>query len=113
MKKFLIEERRKYIAPLEETKGEYEGERIEDKVSRITENNEPISDGAPIVFTKRSDGVRPEYNIRTDKWDIALDSMEKVNTAKRNKIKENMKKGLPPKTEEEQQEEQKTEKIEN
>ena len=28
-----------------------EGESIEVKVQRIVENNEPISDGAPIIFT--------------------------------------------------------------
>ena len=30
-----------------------EGESIENKVRRITENNEPITDGAPIIYTNR------------------------------------------------------------
>lgn len=60
----------------------YEGETIETKVERIVENNEPISDGAPIVYTERKDGVRPEYNIRTDKFEIALDAMDAVNRSK-------------------------------
>ena len=30
-----------------------EGESIETKVKRITENNEPITDGAPIIYTNR------------------------------------------------------------
>ena len=42
-----------------------EGEYIEEKVRRITENNEPIEDGAPIIYTERKDGVNPAYNIRT------------------------------------------------
>ena len=50
----------------------YEGEFIEEKVSRVVENKEPIEDGAPIIYTERKDGVIPAYNIRTDKWDIAL-----------------------------------------
>ena len=88
----------------------YEGESIENKCARIVENNEPISDGAPMVYTKRADGVKNEFNIRADKWDIALDAMEKVNTAKTNKIKENMSKGLPtPKGEEPKGEEPKEE----
>lgn len=88
----------------------YEGESIENKCARIVENNEPISDGAPIVYTKREEGVKQEFNIRTDKWDVALDVMEKVNTAKKNKIKENMSKGLPaPKGEEPKGEELKKE----
>ena len=38
---------------------------IEEKVRRIVNNNEPITDGAPIIFTEKKDGVLPEYNIRT------------------------------------------------
>lgn len=58
-----------------------EGESIEDKVRRITENNEPITDGAPIIYTNRDDGVLPAYNIRTDRWDIAQQAMDAVNQA--------------------------------
>lgn len=63
----------------------YEGERIEEKIDRIVNNNEPISDGAPIIYTERKDGVLPEYDIRADKWDIAIDAMDKV--AESNKMK--------------------------
>ena len=55
-----------------------EGEYIEEKVRRITENGEPIEDGAPIIFTDAKDGVRPEFNPRTDRWEIAIDAMDKV-----------------------------------
>lgn len=58
-----------------------EGESIEDKVRRITENNEPITDGAPIIYTNREDGVLPAYNIRTDRWDIAQQAMDAINQA--------------------------------
>lgn len=58
-----------------------EGESIETKVRRITENNEPITDGAPIIYTNRDDGVLPAYNIRTDRWEIAQAAMEAVNQA--------------------------------
>ena len=58
-----------------------EGESIENKVRRITENNEPITDGAPIIYTNRDDGVLPAYNIRTDRWDIAQAAMDAVNQA--------------------------------
>ena len=57
------------------------GESIENKVRRITENNEPITDGAPIIYTNREDGVLPAYNIRTDRWDIAQQAMDAVNQA--------------------------------
>ena len=58
-----------------------EGESIETKVRRITENNEPITDGAPIIYTNRDDGVLPAYNIRTDRWEIAQQAMDAVNQA--------------------------------
>lgn len=64
------------------TNYEYQlGESIEAKVKRITENNEPITDGAPIIYTNRDDGVLPAYNIRTDRWEIAQAAMEAVNQA--------------------------------
>lgn len=56
----------------------YEGESIENKVRRVVENKEPITDGAPIIYTEKKDGVLPQFNIRTDKWDIALEAMDKV-----------------------------------
>ena len=59
-----------------------EGESIETKVERITVNKEPIKDGAPIIFTERKDGIIPAYNIRTDRWDIAMQAMDKVNKSK-------------------------------
>ena len=57
----------------------FEGEFIEEKVARVVENKEPIEDGAPIIYTERKNGVIPAYNIRTDKWDIALTAMDQVN----------------------------------
>lgn len=63
----------------------YEGESIEEKVNRIVNNNEPITDGAPIIFTEKKDGVLPEYNIRTDRFDIALMATEKVEMARKAK----------------------------
>ena len=59
-----------------------EGEYIEEKVRRITENGEPIEDGAPIIYTERKDGVNPAYNIRTDRWEIAQNAMEQVGNSK-------------------------------
>lgn len=55
-----------------------EGELLETKIERIVHNNEPIKDGAPLLFTERKDGVRASTNIRTDRWEIAIDGMDKV-----------------------------------
>ena len=54
----------------------YEGETIEHKVQKIVLNKEPIEDGAEIIYTEKKDGVLPQYNIRTDKWDSAQSAMD-------------------------------------
>lgn len=78
----------------------YEGESIEKKINRIVNNKEPIKDGAPIIYTERKDGVKPEYDIRTDRFEIAVEAMDKVSktylaqreTRIGEKAKENMEK---------------------
>jgi hypothetical protein len=55
-----------------------EGEPIELKIERIMHNNEPITDGAPSIYTERSEGVLSAYNIRTDRWEVATDGMDVV-----------------------------------
>ena len=56
-----------------------EGEQLIDKIRRMTENKEPITDGAPLIYTEKKDGVIAGYDIRTDKWAVALEAMDKVN----------------------------------
>lgn len=81
----------------------YEGETIESKIRRILNNKEPISDGAPLIYTDRKDGVKPEYDIRTDRFEIAIDAMDKVNKThiakreERHKPKEENKEDQKPK----------------
>lgn len=82
----------------------YVGETIEKKIFRVTSMNEPIEETSPVIYTPRNEGVGPEYNIRTDRFDIAVQAMDKFsksNTAKREinfqermKEKENAK-GMP------------------
>lgn len=86
----------KYHNPYSNIKGVEltEGETIEIKVRRITEEKTPITDTAPIIYTNREDGVIAGYNIRTDRFDVALTAMDTVNKAKiatrngKNKIEE-------------------------
>ena len=56
----------------------YKGEEIEKKVRRIMTQGEVISDGAQLNYTERKDGVRAEYDIRTDRFEHAIDAMERV-----------------------------------
>lgn len=59
-----------------------EGETIETKVERMLTNKEPIKDGAPLIFTERKDGVLAAYNIRSDRWELAAEAMDKVTASK-------------------------------
>lgn len=64
------------------------GESIETKVERIMVNNEPIDDGAPLIYTERKHGVQPEYDIRTDRFDLALEATGHIaRTAKIKRMK--------------------------
>ncbi|AXH73732.1 MAG: hypothetical protein [Microviridae sp.] len=54
----------------------YNGETIEEKVRRMMNNKEPIKDTGPLNYTERKDGVRPEFNIRTDRMEVALEAMD-------------------------------------
>lgn len=63
-----------------------EGEYIEAKMRRIVNNNEPITDGAPLIYTDRKDGIKAEFDIRTDRFEIAQNAMDyvsKTNLARR------------------------------
>lgn len=56
----------------------YIGETIENKIRRIVNNKEPISDGAPLIYTDRKDGVAGAHDIRTDRFEVAVDAMDYV-----------------------------------
>jgi len=74
----------------------YEGECIENKVNRILINKEPITDGAPLIYTKRQDGVLPGYDIRTDRFEVAIEAMDKVSKSKLSKRMEYINKDSLP-----------------
>ncbi len=55
-----------------------EGHSIEEKMREATANGQPIDSAAPLIYTNKKDGVLPQYDIRTDRWDIALETTDKV-----------------------------------
>lgn len=59
-----------------------EGESIEEMLRRITANKEPIPQNVADIFTPKDEGVLPEYNIRTDRFDLALDAKDKIEASK-------------------------------
>ena len=66
----------------------YEAEPREVKLRKIISgeaNN--MEDGVfPIIYTEKKDGVRPEYDVRTDRFEIAIDAMDKINQSAADQI---------------------------
>lgn len=69
------------------------GETLEQKIERIVNNKEPIKDGAPILYTERKQGVLASTNIRTDRFEIAVEAMDKVNKSYKARREERAKAG--------------------
>lgn len=59
----------------------FEGENIEVKVARIVLNNEPIKDGAPLIYSE-SHEINADTDIRTDTFEVAVLAMDKVNKSR-------------------------------
>ncbi len=66
-----------------------EGQSIEEKMRQNVMSGQPIENAAPMIYTDKKDGVLPQYDIRTDRWDIALNATDKVARAQIAKTQEN------------------------
>lgn len=63
-----------------------EGEMIEKKIDRLVNNGEPIKEkNVTLTYQKREDGINPDYDIRTDKMEHALEAMDKASMSHRGK----------------------------
>lgn len=56
----------------------YEGKWLSTEIRAMIENNEPINVQIPVEYTKPQDGVLPQYDPRTDKREIMMESMDKA-----------------------------------
>lgn len=69
----------------------YQAEPREVKLRKIINgeaNN--MEDGVfPTIYTEKKDGVQPEFDIRTDRFEIAIDAMDKINQSAANQIAKN------------------------
>lgn len=46
-----------------------------------------MEDGVfPTIYTEKKDGVQPEFDIRTDRFEVAIDAMDKINQSAANQI---------------------------
>lgn len=59
----------------------YECETLTEKLRRMTEQKEPIKAEVEIVYTEKKDGVLPGYDIRTDRFEVAREAIEKMQRA--------------------------------
>lgn len=71
-----------------------EGESIEMRVERILRTNEAITDTAPYIETDAKDGVKAIYDVRADKFDLALDELSESNRKDANNYATEISKGL-------------------
>lgn len=69
----------------------YQAEPREVKLRKIISgeaNN--MEDGVfPTIYTEKKDGVQPEFDIRTDRFEIAIDAIDKINQSAANQIAKN------------------------
>lgn len=69
----------------------YEAEPREVKLRKIINGEASnMEDGVfPTIYTEKKDGVQPEYDIRTDRFEVALDAMDKINQSTASQIAKN------------------------
>lgn len=69
----------------------YQAEPREVKLRKIINgeaNN--MEDGVfPTIYTEKKDGVLPEYDIRTDRFEVAIDAVDKINQSVANQVAKN------------------------
>ena len=69
----------------------YEAEPREVKLRKIISGEASnMEDGVfPTIYTEKKDGVQPEYDIRTDRFEVAIDAMDKINQSTASQITKN------------------------
>lgn len=69
----------------------YQAEPREVKLKKIISgeaNN--MEDGVfPTIYTEKKDGVQPEFDMRTDRFEVAIDAIDKINQSAANQIAKN------------------------
>lgn len=69
----------------------YQAEPREVKLRKIIngESNN-MEDGVfPTIYTEKKDGVQPEFDIRTDRFEVAIDAIDKINQSAASQIAKN------------------------
>ncbi len=66
----------------------YQAEPREVKLRKIISGESSnMEDGVfPTIYTEKKDGVLPEHDIRTDRFEVAIDAIDKINQSTANQI---------------------------
>lgn len=66
----------------------YQAEPREVKLRKIISGEASnMEDGVfPTIYTEKKDGVQPEYDIRTDRFEVAIDAIDKINQSVANQV---------------------------
>lgn len=57
----------------------YVAEPLEKKITRWLNNKDEINDQTvDLIYTERKEGILAAYDIRTDKWELAVEASDKV-----------------------------------
>ena len=69
----------------------YQAEPREVKLRKIINGeSSSMEDGVfPTIYTEKKDGVQPEYDIRTDRFEVAIDAIDKINQSVASQIAKN------------------------
>lgn len=69
----------------------YQAEPREVKLRKIISGESSnMEDGVfPTIYTEKKDGVQPEFDIRTDRFEVAIDAIDKINQTVANQIAKN------------------------
>lgn len=69
----------------------YQAEPREVKLRKIISGEaNDMDDGVfPTIYTEKKDGVQPEFDIRTDRFEVAIDAIDKINQSVANQIAKN------------------------
>lgn len=59
-----------------------QAESIEEMLRRVRNSKEPIQANAKVNYTERADGVLPMYDIRTDRFDYAMQAADRVHATR-------------------------------
>ncbi len=60
-----------------------QGEPLERKIERMVNNGEVLDGGnVPMIYTERMEGVQAGHDIRTDRFEVAVEVADKVSKGK-------------------------------